>query len=141
MSSIALWYHLLCLFCSHHFQWPWPYFKVTEVSNSFNWKFCYQIKLKLCMIVILLTRSWIYHYFSHYSWKVINASPDSTKKLMLAVSRTLFKRSLSNFTWMWSCQGSSGPYQAWLPWPVSMSQVCQKRRLQIVFLRYLYRVV
>ena len=24
---------------SYHFQWPWLYFKVTAVSNSFNWKF------------------------------------------------------------------------------------------------------
>ena len=53
---------------SHHhhcFRWPWHYFKVTGVSNSFNWKFCVLIWLCWQFIGLLSTSSrlWKYHLF------------------------------------------------------------------------------
>ena len=33
---IIIWY-LEALTTSYYFQWPWPYFKVTVVSNSWSW--------------------------------------------------------------------------------------------------------
>ena len=53
MWNFAWWYYTLSFTCSWLFQWPRFYFKVTAVSNSFNWK-CYVLfwfKLKLCTIV------------------------------------------------------------------------------------------
>ena len=48
MSNFAHWSNGSLIFtCWYHFQWPWPYFKVTAVSNSFNWKFCVLIQLSL----------------------------------------------------------------------------------------------
>ena len=44
---------------------PWPHFKVTGVSNSFNWKF-YVLNLFSTNFIWLLStssRSWIYHLF------------------------------------------------------------------------------
>ena len=48
-----------------HFQWPWLYFKVTAVSNSFQWEF-YLFKWlswNFVWLSITSSRSWIYHYF------------------------------------------------------------------------------
>ena len=49
--------HLLSFTCSYHFQWPWLYFKVTAVSNSFYLKlYSYPIKSNLCMVVNYINR-------------------------------------------------------------------------------------
>ena len=49
----------------YHFQRPWLYFKVTAMSNSFNWKFYVLIWLNWNVVQLLITssRSCIYHYF------------------------------------------------------------------------------
>ena len=50
------------------FQRPWLYFKVTAVSNSFNWKFYVLIQLSWNLAWLLITTSilWIYYFwFSH----------------------------------------------------------------------------
>ena len=49
-------------------RWPWLYFKVTAVSNSFNWKFCVLIRLSWNFVrfLIMSSRSWIYHYFKFF---------------------------------------------------------------------------
>ena len=70
--------------CSYHFQWPWPYIKVTAVSNSFNWKFCALTWLSWNFVGLLSTsnRSWIYciFWFSHtYSREINDVLPDLTK--------------------------------------------------------------
>ena len=64
MSNFAWWYSL-SFPCAYHFQWPGLYFKVTSVSNNFNWKFeySYLTNMKLRTTIISSTRSWIYHYF------------------------------------------------------------------------------
>ena len=94
-------YHALSFTASLHFQWPWHYFKVTAVPNSFNWKFHVHILLSWNFVQLLITssRSWIYHYFllshifkgdsGHVFW--------FDKTLSLAFSRTLFKLGFSNF--------------------------------------------
>ena len=62
------------------FQWPWHYFEVTLLWNSFNWKCYVLIWLSWYFVGLLSTSimSWIYHYFwllhiykgdnSHVSW-------------------------------------------------------------------------
>ena len=50
---------------SFTFQWPWPYFKVTAVSNSFNWHFYALVRISLNFIDLLRmsSGSWIFHFF------------------------------------------------------------------------------
>ena len=52
----------LYLFIAHS---PWPYFKVTAVSNSFNWELYLFIWLSSNFVALLSTSSssQIYHYF------------------------------------------------------------------------------
>ena len=65
MPNFAWWQFSLSFMYSYYFQWPWLYFKVTAVSNSFNWKFCVLIRLNWNLVRLLMTSSklWIYHYF------------------------------------------------------------------------------
>ena len=46
-------------------QWPWPYFKVTGVSNGFNWKFYVLMQSGWNFVELLSTsrRSWLYKPF------------------------------------------------------------------------------
>ena len=50
---------------SYHFQWLWSYFKVTAVSNRFNWKFNILIHFSWNFVQLLIksSRSWTYYYF------------------------------------------------------------------------------
>ena len=68
MSNFAWCCYSLRFFRSHHFQWPWPYFKFTGVSNSFNWKnwCCYTIRSKLCIIVNYV--DWIMNILYEVDW-------------------------------------------------------------------------
>ena len=52
----------------YHLQWPWLYFKVTAVSNSFHWKFYVLIPLSWNFVWLLITSSWswIYYYFFYF---------------------------------------------------------------------------
>ena len=76
-------------------------FKVTAVSNSFNWKFYILIwwSLNFVLLLIISNRSWIYHnfWFSHMlrgdNWHITPFE----KPLMLPFSRTLLNQDLSNF--------------------------------------------
>ena len=49
----------------YHFPWPWSHFKVTAVSDSFNWKFNVPIWLNWNFIGLFNTssRSWTHHLF------------------------------------------------------------------------------
>ena len=53
MSNLAWWYLLFSFTCSYHFQWAWPYVKVTVKSNSFNWKFSVLIRLSWKLVRLL----------------------------------------------------------------------------------------
>ena len=66
MSNFAWRYYSLNFTCSCHFQWPWPYFKVTVMSNTFNWKIWVLIQLSSNFVgsSSKSSRKWIYHYFS-----------------------------------------------------------------------------
>ena len=65
MVNFAWRYHTLSFTCSLHFQWPWLYFKVIALSNSFNWSFYVFIRLSSNFVGLLSTlrRLWICHYF------------------------------------------------------------------------------
>ena len=70
------------------FQRPWPYFKVTAVSHSFNWKFYVLIRSSRIFVELLstLSGSWIFHYFwlAHmYSREIVVMFPDLTKKVIV----------------------------------------------------------
>ena len=53
-------HNMLCV-TGGYFQCPWPYFKVTAMSNAFNWKFYVLIQLSLCRTVQYI--SWIIFNF------------------------------------------------------------------------------
>ena len=68
LSNFALWYYTLRFSCTLHFQWPWLYFKVTAISNSFDWKFNVSIWLSWNFVVLLSASSrsyyvWLLHLF------------------------------------------------------------------------------
>ena len=56
---------LLSFTCSYHFRWPWPYFKVTVVLNSLNWKFYVLIQSgwNHMELFSMSSRSWVHHLF------------------------------------------------------------------------------
>ena len=72
--------------------WPWVYFKVTTVPNSFYRKFYVLIRLSwnFVWLFIMSSSSWIYRYFSFYhmfkgdNWRWFEKRP-----LMLPFSQTL----------------------------------------------------
>ena len=72
MSNFPWYYYSLSFTCPHHFHWPWLYFNVTTVSNSFNRNFCVLIHLSWNFVQLFITssRSWIFHYFwfSCFEW-------------------------------------------------------------------------
>ena len=59
MSNFTWWQYSLSFTYSYHFQWPWFYFKVTTVSDSFNWKFC--VLIQLCWNFV----NWWLHQVDH----------------------------------------------------------------------------
>ena len=66
MSNFAWWYYGATT-CSHHFQWPWPYFKVMGVPNRFYWKRCVLVRVSWNFMELLSTtsRSWTYRRWMH----------------------------------------------------------------------------
>ena len=83
ISEFARRYYSLSFNRAYHFQWPWPYVKVSAVlAVNFDWK-SYALIWLSCNLVrlpITSTKSWIYHYFRlslifkwdnwHFSWSV-----------------------------------------------------------------------
>ena len=65
LSNFAWWCYSLSFTCLYHFQWPWPYSKVTGVSNSFNWKCDVLMWLSWNFLGLLSMscRAWICHLF------------------------------------------------------------------------------
>ena len=61
--KFCIWYYLLNFTCSCHFQWSWPYFRVSAVSNSLNRTFYILILLSWISVGLLSTstRSWLFH--------------------------------------------------------------------------------
>ena len=51
-----MWYFTFSFTCSFHCPWPW-HFKITALSNSFNWKFYILIRLSLNIVALLSTSS------------------------------------------------------------------------------------
>ena len=60
VCMMVLDYYSFSFNCSYHFQWPWPYFKVTAMSNSFNWYFMF---FPISWNFVTVVRN-IHHYFS-----------------------------------------------------------------------------
>ena len=68
MSNFAWWYLVVLIELNlpiHGLFTDWWYFKVTAVSNSFNWKFYVLIWLSLNFVWLLIAsvRSWISNFY------------------------------------------------------------------------------
>ena len=113
VSNFAFWYYSLSFTCSYHFQWTWPYFKVTSLSMTFIWTKYIVIWLSWNFIRLLnaLSRSWIYinffwqaHIFQGDNWRISSFRTHiHTKALTMAFSRTPWKESLSSFVLLYPC--------------------------------------
>ena len=98
MLDLTRWYYSLSFTHPLLFQWLWPYFKVTTVSNtetllSENFIFYDQIKLKCCRIVKYVNQIRLFLVFFKdcaYSRKMIGIFPYMIF-FMLAFSRILLK--------------------------------------------------
>ena len=136
--NFAWWYYLLSFICSDHFEWPWPYFKVTAVSNSFNWKFCILIWLSSNFVGLLsqVDTDYTTIFIFLYSREIIDMFSDFTKPpLMLAFWQTPFEGGLSNFA-----QGLAIHIRFDDLDRNSRKKVCKNHTLQMVF-RFLSTVV
>ena len=98
---------------SLHFLWPWHYFNVTAVSNSFNWKFYILIWTIWNFVELLSKWSWLWIY--RYFWLAHVLKGDNWcvswfhKNWSVGFSWTLLKRSFSNFqTLLWIHQFKPG---------------------------------
>ena len=122
---------------SYHFQWPWLYFKVIAVSNSFSWKLNVLIQLSWNFVGLLImsSRSWIttIFYFCTYS-KIIGVFLIWQNFYCLLFYRhcssKVFQTLLSedyNLAWGLLIHTRFGDLGL-----VSRSQVCQNHELQIV---------
>ena len=75
MSIFAWWYYTLSCTCSLHFQWPWHYFKVTKVSNSFYWNWYVLIRLRWNFEELLSTLTFAYIQGRLLAWFLIWQKP------------------------------------------------------------------
>ena len=137
MSNFAWWYYTVSITCSLNFQWPWHYFKVTAVSNSFNWNFYVLVQLSWSSEIVKYIQAG--HEYTTifdlctYSREVIDVFPDLTTTFSLAFSWTLSEvfqlLHYFNFAWGLPIHLRFDDFDL-----VSRSQVCQNHKLQIVFL-------
>ena len=80
-----------------HYTFRWHYFKVTAVSNSFNWKFYVLIWLSSNLVWLLIksSRSWIYYYFFYCRFDdndfVSRSHVCQKYKLQIVLFRFLFR--------------------------------------------------
>ena len=133
MSDFAWWYYTLGFTCSLYFQWPWHYFKVTAVSDSFNRKFYVPIRLSWNFVGLVSpeSRSWIYCYFRlSRVFKGANWRVSWFAKFRGHCSSDIF-RTLHDYVLVWGLPIHTEFDDFDL---VSRSQVCQNHKLQIVFL-------
>ena len=111
MSNFAWWYYSLGFICACNFQWPWPYCKVTAVSNSFNWKICVLL-IQLRWNCVELLSTWSDHesttifYFCTHSRKIMNVFPDFTQKFNICsftdtVEVSFFFQNLHGYNHAW----------------------------------------
>ena len=90
------------------FQWPWPYFKVTAVSNSFNWNVDVLIWSSWNSVGLLSISSisWIYlnfsllHKFKGDNWHVSLFDKNFNIGFFADTVQVIFKLS-----WLLSCLG------------------------------------
>ena len=112
--------------------------------NSFNRTFYVLVRLTWNFVWLLIssTTSWIYYFFLFrvHSRKSTDTVPDLRKNMLAVFLDTNSTRSSELFKLL-TCFRSTDSYQFWWPSIASRSQVCQKHRPRIAFLRFLSSVV